>query len=79
MMVNFALTHGMKNYDLLKELLGKVRGGSSGGSRQQKLIYLFNGPPWHSYDDIIESRVFEHLLNHRENTPRTNAANHIKN
>jgi len=79
MVVNFALTHGMKNNDLLQELLGKVRGESSGGSSQQELIYLFNGPPWQSYDDIIESRALEHLLNYKEDTLRTRPANHIKN
>jgi hypothetical protein len=78
-MVNFGLTHGMKNNDLLEELQGKIRGDSSGGSKHQELIYLFNGPPWHSYDDIIEFRVVEHLLNYKENTPSNNAANHIKN
>ena len=79
-MVNFALTHGMKNNDLVRELKGNVSGESSDGSNHQELIYLYNGPIWYGDDDgTMQSHIFQHLQGYKENTPCTNAANYVKN
>lgn len=78
-MINFALTQGMKNNDLIQELKGNVTGESSDGSGRQQLIYLYKRPSWYGQGVVIENPVFEHLTNSKENVPCTNSANHIKN
>jgi hypothetical protein len=79
MMVNFALTQGMKNCDLIQELKGKVSGELTDGSGRQELIYLYKRPSWYGHGDIIQNPVFQHLTNYKENAPCNNSANHIKN
>ena len=39
---------------------------------------MYNGPPRDGYN-VVESSVFEHLVDYKGSTPCTNAANHVKN
>ena len=77
-MFDFALTYGMKNDDLLKEILtrGVNKGDLLKRIHQNLFIYLFRGFP--RRHELIDSKMFGYQIFYPKNASCTNASNHIK-
>lgn len=75
MMVDFELTYGMKNNNLLKEILTQEVNKDDLPNRihQNLFLDLFRGFPRRH-----ESKMFGYQIFYPKNTPCTNASNHIK-
>jgi len=78
MMVDFALTYGMKNNDLLKEILtrGVNKDDLLKRIHQNLFLDLFRGFP--RRHELIDSKMFGYTIVSSENASCTNASNHIK-
>ena len=78
MMVDFELTYGMKNNNLLKEILTQEVNKDDLPNRihQNLFLDLFRGFP--RRHELIDSKMFGYQIFYPKNTPCTNAANHIK-
>jgi len=78
MMLDFALTYGMKNNDLLKEILtqGVNKDDLYERINQNLFLDLFSGFP--RKHELIDSNMFGYQNFYPQDAPCTNAANHIK-
>ena len=78
MMFDFALTYGMKNDDLLKEILtrGVNKDDLLKRIHQNLFLDLFRGFP--NRHELIDYNMLGYTIVSSENTPCTNASNHIK-
>ena len=78
MMVDFALTYGMKNDDLLKEILMHGVNNDELYERinQNLFLDLFRGFP--RRHELINSKMFGYQIFYPKNASCTNASNHIK-